>query len=91
MRILLLMAAACLTACAQNLTVNSAPVDDRLLVACGEAIADPLTTGDQYDTARALGQAIKYGRDCSDRHDQLISAVRARAGYADSLNKQLEN
>ena len=90
MRSLLLLIAVCLTACAPKLTINSAPVDQQLMTACGEKIAEPLTTADQYDTARALGEAIQYGRGCSDRHDQLISAVRAREGYSDSLNKQLE-
>lgn len=43
---------------------------------------DPLTTADQYDLARALGQAKEYGKTCAARHDRLLDAVEAREALA---------
>lgn len=81
------MLAACLMGCAPNLTVNSAPINPDLLTGCGDKIADPLTAGDQYDTARALGQAIEYGKSCKARQASLAEAIRGR----EQLQKQIGN
>lgn len=90
MRILLVLCVAFLTACSPNLTVNSAPINPTLLQSCGDKIADPLTTGDQYDTGRALGQAIEYGKNCKASKDELIAAVKAREQLYSTMSKQLE-
>ncbi|WP_436221476.1 hypothetical protein [Cupriavidus necator] len=53
-----------------------------LKLPCGSPMFDPLTTADQYDLARALGQAKEYGKSCAARHDRLIDAVEARETLA---------
>lgn len=45
---------------------------------CTNQIADPLTTADQYDLARALNQAVGSYRTCQANNDALINAVRTR-------------
>lgn len=45
---------------------------------CSQTIADPLTTADQYDLARALNQAAGNYRACQAQNDALINAVRTR-------------
>jgi hypothetical protein len=90
MRILLLLIAVCLTGCSAPLILNSPAIPDRYKQRCSDAIADPLTTGDQYDEARALGQAIKYGRTCAALHDSLIDAVDTREAVMQSISDQLK-
>jgi hypothetical protein len=90
MRLLPLLTAACLTGCGTNLTLISPPVDQRLLVRCGEQIAQPLATADQYDLARALAQATKYGTVCAARQAELIDAIESRNKLLDSVATQLE-
>lgn len=45
---------------------------------CNQTIADPLTTADQFDLARALNQAAGNYRACQAQNDALIEAVRTR-------------
>jgi hypothetical protein len=54
------------------------PLPSELRVGCGGVIAQPLTTGDQYDLARALGEAIRYGKNCRDRMNELLEAIQVR-------------
>lgn len=68
----------------------SPDIPDKLKVRCGDEIARPLTTGDQYDLSRALAEAAKYGRDCRARMNELIDAVEVREGVMRSLQKQVE-
>ena len=74
-----------LTGSATNSIVNCPPVKSELLVACGDVIAQPLTTGDQYDLARELSEATKYGRDCRARMQELIDAVKTREKVTESI------
>lgn len=60
------------------------------MVRCGEVIAEPLTTADQLDTARALVQATRYGKECAARQQALIDAVKVRQDIAKSVKQQLE-
>lgn len=89
MRGLLLCLVVFLTGCATRLTVISPDVPADLKVRCPDEIARPLTTGDQYDLARALAEAAKYGRDCRARMNELIDAVEVREGVMRSLQKQI--
>ena len=57
---------------------------------CEDPIADPLTTADQYDLARALTQAIKFGSDCRARHGALIDAIDVRDQIMTSVKAQLD-
>lgn len=61
-----------------------------LLVKCGDTIAAPLTTGDQYDTARALSEATEYAKKCRARQETLVDAVQARDQLMQSVKSQLE-
>ena len=91
MRILLLMLIALsLTACATKLTLISPDVPNEYMVGCGEVIAEPLTTADHLDLARALVQASKYGKECASRQQALIDAVKVRQEIAKSIKQQLE-
>lgn len=45
---------------------------------CPDQIADPLTTADQFNLARALNQAAGSYRTCQANNDALINAVRTR-------------
>lgn len=86
--LLLLLTAASLTACATRSTLTSPPpVPTELLERCGGVVAEPLTTGDAYDLARALSQAIGYGRDCRKRMNELASAVEARQQIMNKLTE----
>ena len=90
MRILPLLLAACLTGCASQLTLISPPLPAELRVRCPDTIAQPLTTGDQYDTARALVEAVRYGKECKARQDALVNAVEVRQEILDSVKLQIE-
>ena len=90
MRILLLPLVACLTACGTNLTLISPPLPADLLAKCSDKIADPLTTADQYDTARALTQAIGSYKECRARHDALLNAIQVRESMLASVKQQIE-
>jgi len=68
----------CLTGCASPSTLHFPPIRYELMQPCGDVIAQPLTTGDQYDLARALGEATKYAKSCRIRMGELIEAVQAR-------------
>lgn len=57
---------------------------------CPDTIAQPLTTGDQYDTSRALVEAVKYGKECKARQDALVNAVEVREQLMQSVKQQLE-
>lgn len=61
-----------------------------LLVKCGDTIAAPLTTGDQYDASRALSEATEYAKKCRARQSALIDAVTARDQLMQSVKAQLE-
>ena len=91
MRNLLLLLVVCLTGCASQLTLISPPIHDDLRVRCGNTIAQPITTGDQYDLARALVEAAKYGKDCKARMDALVNAVEVRQEILESVKKQIED
>lgn len=61
-----------------------------LRVKCPDTIAQPLTTGDQFDTSRALVEAVKYGKECKARQDALVNAVEVREQIMQSIQQQLE-
>ena len=90
MRTLLLCLVVFLTACSNQLTLISPPVPPELRVKCGDSIAEPVTTGDQLDTARALVQSVKYGLDCRSRHAALVDAIDVRDQIMASVKMQLE-
>jgi hypothetical protein len=73
-----------------KLTLISPDVPSELMVKCGDVIAEPLTTADQLDLARALVQASKYGKDCAARQQALIDAVKTREEVMKSVKTQLE-
>ena len=75
MRNLLIFLAVCLTGCSSSLTILSPPVPDALRQRCPDQVADPLTTGDQFDLSRALVQSTQYGKSCAARLDALIDAL----------------
>lgn len=83
--------ALCLSACATKLTVVSPPIPNELRTRCTGAIAQPLATGDQYDTARALSQSIRAYRECKVIHDALVDAVEVRETVIQSIQKQLKD
>lgn len=88
--LILILLAFCLSACATKLTLISPDVPDEYMVKCGEVIAEPLTTADHLDLARALVQASKYGKECASRQQALIDAVKVRQDIAKSIKQQLE-
>lgn len=90
MRILLLLIAVCLTGCGTNLVLTSPPVPDKFKTRCSDTIADPLTTGDQYDLSRALTQSTKSYRTCQAKDDALIDAVDTREQVMQSISDQLK-
>jgi hypothetical protein len=90
MRTLLLLTAISLTGCATPLVVTSPAIPERFKVKCSEAIADPLTTGDQYDLSRALTQSVKSYRTCAAHNDALIDAVETREQVMQSITDQLK-
>lgn len=90
MRLLPLLIVACLTGCATRLTLISPPVRADLLESCGDVIAEPLTTGDQYDTSRALVEATSYAKKCRARQDALVDAVKSRDQLMKSVQDQLK-
>ena len=90
MRNLLLSLVVCLTACSNNLTIVSPSVPDALRQRCPDQVADPLTTGDQYDLSRALVQATQYGKACAARLDALVDAIDVRDQIMASVKTQLE-
>lgn len=89
MRILLLLIVASLTGCATPLVLNSPAIPDKFKTRCSEQIAEPLTTGDQYDLARALTQSVKTYRTCQATHDALIDAVEIREQVMQSIVDQV--
>lgn len=89
MRILLLLIVACLTGCATPLVVTSPAIPDKFKTLCSEAVADPLTTGDEYDLSRALTQSVKSYRTCQAQHAALIDAVDTREAVMQSISDQL--
>ncbi len=90
MRTLLLLIVVCLTGCATPLIVTSPAVPEKYKTPCDEQVADPLTTGDQYDLSRALTQSVKSYRTCAARHDALIDAVDTRETVMQSITDQLK-
>ena len=90
MRNLLLSLAVFLTGCSSSLTIVSPPVPDALRQRCPDIIADPLTTGDQFDMSRALVQATQYGKACSARLDALVDAIDVRDQIMATVKTQLE-
>lgn len=90
MRILPILFAVCLTGCATTLTTASPEVDPKLMQACTGNIADPLTTADQNDLARALNQAITFAEKCVERMQKLIDAVQLREEMAKAIKEQIE-
>lgn len=90
MRNLLMCLAVFLTACSSNLTIVSPPVPPELRQRCPDVIADPVTTGDQYDLSRALVQATQYGKACSARLDALVDAIDVRDQIMAVVKTQLE-
>jgi hypothetical protein len=65
-------------------------VDPELKTACEGNIAEPLTTADQNDLARALNEATAYGEQCAERMQKLIDAVTVREAIARSIKQQIE-
>lgn len=61
----------------------------KYLAPCSRKVADPLTTGDQYDLARALAQAAQSVKVCADKNDALIDAVDVRDQVTQSLINQI--
>lgn len=76
-----------MTGCATKLTVISPPIDEELRARCTITV-EPLTSGDQYDTARALVQAVKSYRDCKAKHDALLNAIDVRDRVIQSVQQQ---
>ncbi len=85
MKSLLLLSAVFLSACSTTSIVSSPTLPNELKVSCGDVIAQPLTTGDQYDLARALVEAIQYGKDCRSRMNELLEAIAVREQVTGSL------
>lgn len=88
---LFLLTAVCLSGCATHLTLNSPPIPDELRQPCAQQAAKPLTTGDQYDLARALAEANSAFKDCRARHAALLDAVNTRKQVLHSIKKQVES
>jgi hypothetical protein len=53
-------------------------------------IAEPLTSGDQFDTSRALVQATAHARSCAARQSALVDAVTTRETILQSVKQQME-
>jgi hypothetical protein len=70
--------ALCLTACATTSIAPWPPVPDALMAPCPDRLADPLTSADQFDLARALTQATGSYRACQAHNNALADAVRSR-------------
>ncbi|MEJ0004433.1 MAG: hypothetical protein WDN30_14420 [Pararobbsia sp.] len=62
---------------------------DKFKTPCDEQVADPLTTGDQYDLSRALTQSVNTYRICEARHQSLIDAVDTRDQVMQSVSQQI--
>lgn len=90
MRILLILLAVCLSGCATSLTTASPEVNTELMQPCTGNIAEPLTTADQNDLARALNQAITFGEQCAERIQKLIDAVQLREQMAKAIKEKIE-
>jgi hypothetical protein len=69
--------------------VISPAVPDKYKTHCSEQVADPLTTGDQYDLSRALTQSVKSYRTCASQNDALIDAVNVREQVTQAIVKQI--
>jgi hypothetical protein len=69
--------------------VISPAVPDKFKTPCDEQVADPITTGDQFDLSRALAQSVKTYRTCEARHQSLIDAVDARDQVMTSISQQI--
>lgn len=87
--ILLLSIAICLSGCATRLTLISPPVSSDLLTRCEGTVA-PLTSGDQYDIARALTETNQIYKDCKAKQNALVDAVLTREQVINSVRTQLE-
>lgn len=73
-----------LAGCATPSIRSLPPVPPELLVRCVGPKADPLTTADQFDLARALTQSVAWARDCARKHDALVDAVEVRQGVGNA-------
>lgn len=80
----------CLSGCVTKLTLNSPEIKSELKQPCGDKIAEPLTTADQFDLARALVQSTTYARDCAARHRALIDAIEVREQVMKSVKTQMD-
>ena len=91
MKLMLLLTVVFLSGCATKSIVLSTPsVPPELLQRCPDVIADPLTTADQYDTARALAQAAGNCRACAARQSALVDALEVRESIMRSVQQQLQ-
>ncbi len=79
-----------LTGCATQLTLISPPIPNELVSRCTITV-DPLTSGDQYDVARALAQSQKGYRECKAKHDALINAIETREQVIQSIKNQMSS
>lgn len=70
--------------------MTSPDVPDKFKVKCPDKVADPLTTGDQYDLSRALTQSVQSYRTCQANHEALIDAVETREQVMQSITDQLK-
>jgi hypothetical protein len=70
--------------------VTSPAIPEKFKQPCSDSVADPLTTGDQYDLSRALTQSVKSYRTCSAQHQALIDAVDTREQVMQSITDQLK-
>lgn len=70
--------------------LTSPAIPDKFKTPCDEQVADPLTTGDEYDLSRALTQSVKSYRTCAARNDALIDAVNVREQVSQSIADQLK-
>lgn len=89
-RLTLLLIAACLSACGTRLTLISPAIPEPLRQRCPAKVADPLTTADEHDNARALVQATQSARLCGARMDALVDAVEVREQILQQLRQQIE-
>lgn len=87
--LILALIAVSLSGCATRLTLISPPLPAELLARCPDKVADPLTTGDQFDLSRALVESLAYAKNCKARHDALADAVEIRQSIMDQIQERL--
>ena len=75
----------------RSIVILPPQVPHDLLARCAIPAAAPLTSGDQFDLARALVDTLRSARECESRHQALVEAVRVRQELFQILKAQLED